>query len=161
MLGTLFKSKNSVISRGNAGTLGNSGRSSTRTGSGSISEPQSGPNSSGNNILSSGSSKKKSNKNPVASRTGNPSADRILGNSPDLPELPAGRIQAQARSVRKLREEAARRAEAEGARHSKVRMPSGIKRWDPSPACSPLYIRLRDFILRLRNLPHLGENRVR
>ncbi len=119
MLDTLFKSKNSVISRGIAGTpgnSGNSGRSSTRTGSGTVSGPQSSPNSSGNNILSSGSTKKNSNKNPVASRTGNPSADRILGNPPDLPELPAGTIQAQARSIRKLREERARRAEAEGAR---------------------------------------------
>ena len=82
------------------------GRSSTRTGSG----PQLDPNSSGNNNTSSGSTKKKSNKNPVASRTGNSSADRIFGNPPDLPDFPAGTIQAHARSVRKLREEAARRA---------------------------------------------------
>ena len=119
MLGMSFKSKNSVISRGVAGTpgnSGNSGRSSTWTGSGSVSGPQLGPTSSGNNILSSGSTKKKSNKNPVASRTGNPSADRILGNPPDLPDLPAGTIQAQARSSRQVREERARRAEAEVAR---------------------------------------------
>ncbi len=42
---------------------------------------------------------------------------------------------------------------------SKLRMPSGIKQWDPSPACSPLYTRLRDFILHLRNPPHMGANR--
>jgi hypothetical protein len=107
MLGRSLNSNTSVISRGIAGTTGNSGRSSPWTGS---EGPQSGPNSSGNNNSSSGSTKKKSNKNPVASRTGNSSADRIFGNPPDLPDFPAGTIQAHARSVRKLREEAARRA---------------------------------------------------
>jgi hypothetical protein len=67
MLGTLFKSKNFVISRGIAGTLGNSensGRPSTRTGSGSVSGPQLGPNSSGNNILSSAAGGPKCNIGP-------------------------------------------------------------------------------------------------
>ncbi len=49
-------------------------------------------------------------------RTGNPVADRILGDPPNLPDLPARTNQAQARSRRRLREEAARRAEAERAR---------------------------------------------
>ena len=68
MLGMSLNLKNSVISHGVAGTpgnSGNSGRSSTWTGSGSLSGPQLGANSSGNNILSSGSTKKKSKKIPL------------------------------------------------------------------------------------------------
>jgi hypothetical protein len=115
MFGAISKSKNSITLGRNAGTLENSGISSMRTGFGSVLGPELGPNSSGNNNKSSDSTKKKSNKNLVALSTGNPSANRILGNPLILPDFPGGTILAQARSVKQVHQEAMRRATAEAA----------------------------------------------